>query len=109
MHISNILHINFPDFDDYISKGLTVIDFWAVWCQPCKIQDKYIEEHSKAFSDIQFGKVNADDNRFLVKKYGIQTIPTILFFKDGKVIKRLVGIQSSQIIKNELIKFKSYY
>lgn len=76
------------------SEKLTVIDFWAEWCGPCRAIGPVIEELSKEYSDkIKVGKVNVDHNPQLSINYGITSIPAILFIKGGKVVDKLVGAQ----------------
>ena len=74
------------------SDKLTVVDFWAEWCGPCRAIGPVIEELSKEYADkVNIGKVNVDHNPQLSMDYGITSIPAILFLKDGKVVDKLVG------------------
>ena len=76
------------------SGKLTVIDFWAEWCGPCRAIGPVIEELSKEYSGkINVGKVNVDHNPQLSTNYGITSIPAILFVKNGNVVDKLVGAQ----------------
>ncbi len=76
------------------SDKLTVIDFWAEWCGPCRAIGPVIEELSKEYAGkVNIGKVNVDNNPQLSTEYGITSIPAILFVKDGKVVDKLVGAQ----------------
>ncbi|MEP7278784.1 MAG: thioredoxin [Bacteroidota bacterium] len=76
------------------SPKLTVIDFWAEWCGPCRAIGPVIEELSKEYSGkINVGKVNVDHNPQLSTNYGITSIPAILFVKNGNVVDKLVGAQ----------------
>jgi thioredoxin 1 len=83
------------------SDKLTVIDFWAEWCGPCRAIGPVIEELSKEYDGkINVGKVNVDHNPQLSVNYGITSIPAILFIKGGKVVDKLVGAQpKSNFIK----------
>lgn len=84
-------------------KGLTVIDFWAEWCGPCKMISPIIEELSKDYEGkALIGKVNVDDNPDLSVKYGIRSIPTILFLKDGEIVDKLVGATSKQVLAGKV-------
>lgn len=76
------------------SNKLSVIDFWAEWCGPCRAIGPIIEELSKEYSEkVNVGKVNVDHNPQLSVNYGITSIPAILFVKDGKVVDKLIGAQ----------------
>ena len=74
-----------------------MVDFWAPWCGPCKMIGPVIDALAEEFSDkINIGKINVDENKELAIEYGIRGIPTLLFFKDGKEIKRVVGAQNKE-------------
>lgn len=76
------------------SEKLSVIDFWAEWCGPCRAIGPVIEELSKEYTGkVNVGKVNVDHNPQLSINYGVTSIPAILFVKDGKVVDKLVGAQ----------------
>ena len=71
---------------------LTVIDFWAEWCGPCKMVGPIIEELAKDYEGkVNIGKVNVDHNAMISQQYGIRNIPTILFIKNGEVVDKQVG------------------
>ena len=70
-----------------------LVDFWATWCGPCRMIAPTIEEIAKEYAGkIKVGKVNVDDEMALAAEYGIEVIPTLLFFKDGKVVKKTTGV-----------------
>jgi len=76
------------------SDKLTIVDFWAEWCGPCRAIAPVIDELSKEFQGrVNIGKVNVDNNPEVSMNYGITSIPAILFLKNGKVVDRLVGAQ----------------
>ncbi|MFD2728132.1 thioredoxin [Enterococcus camelliae] len=87
-------------FDAAIASGLTLVDFWAVWCGPCRMQTPILEELSRELSDNQkIAKVNVDQQRDLALKFGIQSIPTILVFQDGRLVDRLIGVRMKDELK----------
>lgn len=81
--------------------AVKLVDFWAVWCSPCKIMEPVIEEIEKEFKGkIEIVKINVDDNAEMASKYGVMSIPTYVVEKDGKEVGRKVGVTS----KAELVK-----
>ncbi len=82
-------------------KGLILVDFWAEWCGPCKMLGPVIERIAKANEGkLAVGKLNVDDHQDTPQQYGIQGIPTMIFFKDGKNVQQLVGFQSQDAIQS---------
>ena len=87
-------------FDAMISAtDVAVIDFWAPWCGPCRTLGPIITRIKDDNDDITVGKVNVDDNQDLAIHYNIRSIPAVLFFKNGKVAERLIGINSKEKIQ----------
>jgi len=79
------------------------VDFWALWCGPCKMISPFIEEMAKEFDKkIKVAKINIDDNSKVPTQYGIMSIPTIMFFKNGKVMDQAVGALSKQELKKKI-------
>lgn len=86
------------EFDTFIrSNRLTVIDFYAEWCGPCKSIAPKLDQMENANPDVQFGKVDVDDNLKMVSTLGITSMPTVVFFKNGTEIDRVVGADVSKI------------
>lgn len=88
------LNINLSNFNEEITNTdkLVLVDFFATWCGPCKMLSPIISEISSEFSDsINVCKVNIDENRDLALKYNIMSVPTLIFFKNGKIVKSSVG------------------
>lgn len=73
-----------------------LVDFWATWCPPCRMQSPIVDELAEERSDIKVGKVNVDEQPELAEKFDVQNIPTLIIFKGGEVIKVLVGLRSKE-------------
>jgi thioredoxin 1 len=94
------------EFDEFIGKGIVVIDFFAEWCMPCLMMAPVIDELSEKFKGkIKFGKINVDDNQQLAGKFGVSSIPNFIVFKDGEKIKQFVGGISSEDFEERLREF----
>jgi len=99
--------ITFTDanFDQDVLKSQTpvVVDFWAVWCAPCRIVSPIIEELAKEYEGkVKVGKLNVDENQNMSGKYGIMSIPSILIFKNGNPVKTIIGAQGKERYKKEI-------
>lgn len=93
---SEVLNSNLP----------VMVDFWAVWCGPCKILSPIVEELAKDFEGkLKVGKVNVDENNQLASQYGIMSIPTLKFFKGGKVVGELIGAAPKANLEAEIKKY----
>ena len=88
-----MLHFSKDGFDKALSQGkLMMVDFWADWCGPCRMLGPVIEQLAGQYPDVVVGKVNVDDEQELAIRYGVMSIPTVIFFKDGQEIDRKVGV-----------------
>jgi len=94
---------NSNEFDSLTSKGETLVDFYADWCGPCKMMEPHLEKLSETYSHINIIKVNVDKHNEIAAKFNIYSIPTLIYFKEGKVIKTNIGYlpypQLEKIIK----------
>ena len=79
-------------------EGITLVDFWAEWCGPCQMQIPVIEELSQERSDINVCTVDVDEEGSLAAQYAIANIPALAFFKDGQMVKKMVGFHSREEI-----------
>ena len=97
------LSLNKDNFEKSIANGVALVDFWAEWCGPCKMQLPIIEEFSSEMEGkATIGKVNVDEELELAQSFGIQSIPTLILFKDGKPVKKLVGLHSKESLYEEV-------
>ncbi len=103
--ISQITDSNF-ETEVISSEKPVLVDFWAVWCGPCKMITPELEKLSEEKSgELKIGKLNVDDSRDTAIKYSITAIPTLLLFKDGQVVKTLIGVMSKDKILSEISEF----
>lgn len=88
------------NFDEEITKynGVAIIDFWADWCGPCRMLSPELEKISKEEENIKVCKVNVDEERELARKFGISSIPTVLYAKNGEIQKKTVGYMGKKFI-----------
>jgi thioredoxin 1 len=100
------VEVNDENFNEVINNGgLVVVDCWAAWCGPCRIISPVIEELAKDYAGkIVFGKLNVDENRKVPTEHQIMSIPTILVFKEGKLVDRIVGAMPKRILEPRITK-----
>ncbi len=91
------------NFEETVNEGVSLVDFWAPWCGPCRMIAPVIEELANDFDGkANICKVNTDDQQELASKFGVRSIPTILFIKDGKVVDTMIGAASKQAFTDKL-------
>ncbi len=84
-------------------KGIALVDFWAPWCEPCKMLAPVIEKLAPRYSaKIKFAKIDIDENSDIASEYGIMSIPCIVFFRDGKEIERMIGFKGEDALRVKL-------
>ena len=89
----SVLHVNRESFEKIIAQdGKTVlVDFWATWCGPCRMLSPIVDEVAEERGDIKVGKVNVDEQPELAGQFAVMSIPTLLVFRDGKVVNQSIG------------------
>ncbi len=105
-----VKHINDTEFETQVinSPLPVVVDFWAPWCGPCRMIAPVIEELAEEYKGkVVFAKLNTDENPVVPNRYGIMSIPTLLFFKNGKLVDRSVGLKTksalSKLVNEKLL------
>ncbi|MCB0648584.1 MAG: thioredoxin [Saprospiraceae bacterium] len=89
------------NFSETANNGLSVVDFWAEWCGPCRIIAPVIEQLATDYDgQVTIGKLDVDNNPEVTMKYGIRSIPTILFLKDGEVVGKHVGTATKATLED---------
>jgi thioredoxin 1 len=95
MQIMSVITATDDNFEGEVLKSdkPVLVDFWAPWCGPCKAIGPLVEELAQQFQDnVKFAKINVDDSQKTALTYGVRSIPTLILFKDGKILDTLVGL-----------------
>lgn len=97
------IELDASNFDEVKNEGVVLVDFWAPWCGPCRMLAPVIEELAADFEGkAKICKVNTDEVQDIAAQFGIRSIPTILFFKDGELKDQVIGAQSKQALSDKL-------
>ncbi|MGN7456743.1 thioredoxin [Paenibacillus pasadenensis] len=90
-------------FNESVQNGVALVDFWAPWCGPCKMQLPIVEELSTELEGkATIAKINVDEQPELASQFGVMSIPTLILFKDGQPVDKMVGVQSKDALKNKI-------
>jgi thioredoxin 1 len=96
---SNVVVLTDAMFEQTISEGITLVDFWATWCPPCRIQNPIIEQVANEIGGVaRIAKLDVDHNPQSARAHQVQNIPTLIIFKDGKPVQRFVGVQQKETL-----------
>ncbi|NOU92792.1 thioredoxin [Paenibacillus sp. LMG 31456] len=97
-----IVNVTDQSFQNEVEgSGTVLVDFWAPWCGPCKMIAPILEELDNELGDsLKIAKVNVDDNPEAASRFGVMSIPTLIVFKDGQPVDKVVGFQSKDALKN---------
>ncbi len=105
--MGKLIEVNGSNFDTVVTKSdkTVLIDFWAPWCGPCKMQTPILEKLAQS-PEIQASivKINTDENPDIAQKFGISSIPTLILMKGGAEVERMVGVQPEAVLKQKLAK-----
>lgn len=101
---NKIITLTAKSYEQEVSKGLVLVDYWAVWCGPCRKMEPVLKQIA-AETDVKVGKLNVDDYKAFVRTKNVPTIPTMIIYKEGKEVQRLVGVYT----KDEILKVLDNY
>ena len=105
---NTILEVTDQNFASEVESnaGLSMVDFWATWCGPCRMVAPIVEELAEEYQakGLKVGKMDVDSNPSVPSKYGIRSIPTILFFKGGELVDQVIGFVPRQHLEDKILK-----
>lgn len=100
--MANVRSLTNATFDETVRGGKVLVDFWASWCGPCRMQAPVIDKLAGEMPDVTFAKVNVDEEPELAQRFGVMSIPTLIVFNNGAVEKTLVGFHGEAQLKAAL-------
>lgn len=100
----DIIKITKENFEEEVlnSEKPVLVDFWASWCGPCMMQGPVLDEMAGEYDNIKIGKINIDDQQELAIRFGVMSIPTLMYFKGGERVETLVGLRSKEQLAESL-------
>ena len=100
----SVINLTTENFEEEVlnAKEPVLVDFWAVWCGPCQMMAPILHELEAEMPDVQIGKVNVDEQMDLARQFRVVSIPTLIIFKNGQEVQRMVGVTSKEELKDAL-------
>jgi thioredoxin 1 len=101
---ANVVEVTDQNFQEIVGAGqLSMVDFWAVWCGPCRIVAPIVEQLADEYTgQVTVGKMDVDNNPRVAAQFNVRSIPTILFFKDGKVVDQVIGAVPRPVLEGKI-------
>ena len=102
--MADIIKVDISSFENEVLNhlGIVLVDFWAEWCGPCKMQLPILEKISDEIPSVKICKINIDENTDLAVKFGIRSIPTMMVFKNGEKVEQFVGLKNKKELSEKL-------
>ena len=102
---NGVEEIDAKEFQEMMKEKIAFVDFFATWCMPCVMMAPVIEELAEKMKEVKFAKVNVDENSEVAGKFKVMSIPTLIIFKQGKEVERMIGSQPAENIEEKLKKW----
>ena len=102
--MADIIKVDISSFENEVLNhlGIVLVEIWAEWCGPCKMQLPILEKISDEIPSVKISKINVDENTDLAVKFGIRSIPTMMVFKNGEKVEQLIGLKNKKELSEKL-------